>query len=362
MTDTNYRVGFIGTGRPYQTEGSTGFGMAHMHADGYVKTGRCTLAACADLEETVADAFADKYGIPKRYTDYHEMLANEALDIISVCTWPEAHASIVIDTARTGVKAIHCEKPMATTWGDAREMARVCNENGVKLTFNHQRRFLLSFQTAKKLLDEGALGKLMSMQGNCGDLYDWGTHWLNMFFYYHNETPATWVMAQIDSRKDHTIFGVPMENQGLCEFRFSDGVRAILTTGTDSHEPAAHRLIGTEGILEVCWDEKYVRLLNGATGGWQTIGQPDDLHSWIGIDRAIASVVDAVATGQESILSAKNTLQSTEIIFAAYESSRRRARIDLPLTVDDNAFLTMLNDGLIGPEREIDESAGKKQG
>ena len=347
---TNYRVGFIGTGHPQGTEGATGFGMAHLHADGYVGTSRCTLIANADLSQNHADAFAAKYGIPKSYTDYHEMLAQEALDIVSICTWPHQHAPIVIGAAKSGrVKAIHCEKPMATTWGDAKEMARVCDENGVKLTFNHQRRLLGPFQTAKKLLDEGAIGELLQIQGNCSDLYDWGTHWLNMFFYYHHEAPAKWVMAQIDTRKDHTIFGVAMESQGLCEFQFQDGVRAFLTTGEHSREDAAHRLLGTEGMLEVRWDAPYLRLFNAKSGGWQVIEQPDDLHNWTAIDRGILDVLDALNTGRDSLLSAKYALQSTEVIFAAYESSRRRGRVDLPLTVDDNPFQAMLDNELIEP-------------
>jgi len=349
---TNYRVGFIGTGPLHGTEGATGFGMAHMHADGYVSTGRCTLAANADLSAANAEVFAAKYGIAKSYTNYHEMLAAEDLDIVSVCTWPHHHAAIVIDAAQSGrVKAIHCEKPMATTWGDAKAMARVCDAHGVMLTFNHQRRFLGPFQQAKKLLDEGAIGQLVQLQGNCGDLYDWGTHWLNMFFYYHNEAPAKWVMGQIDSRKDHTIFAVAMESQGLCEFQFTDGVRAYLTTGEHSHEDAAHRLLGTEGMMEVRWEAPYLRLFNAESGGWQVIDQPDDLHSWDAINRGIADLVDALDTGLEPLLSAKFALQSTEVIFAAYESSRRRSRVDLPLAVDDNAFLTMLADGVIAPEK-----------
>ena len=306
---TNYRVGFIGTGRMQGTEGAKGFGMAHLHADGYQSAGRCTLAACADLDAGLAAEFAAKYGIPKTYTDYREMLAAENLAIVSVCTWPHQHAAIVIGAAQSGrVKAIHCEKPMATTWGDAKAMVQACDENGVTLTFNHQRRFLGPFQHAKKLLDAGAIGKLVQLWGNCSDLYDWGTHWLNMFFYYQGEAPAQWVMAQIDSRKDHTIFAVPMESQGLCEFQFGNGVRAFLTTGEHSHEDAAHRLIGTEGIMEVRWEAPHLRLLNAQSGGWQTVDQPDDLHSWDAIGRGLADLMDALDTGRAPLLSAPYAL------------------------------------------------------
>ena len=349
MSDTIYRVGFIGVGKPWKSDGATGFGMAHQHADGYVRTGRCTLAACADPSEGAGRFFAEKYGVPRFYSDPTAMLAEEKLDIVSVCTWPHLHAPMTIAAARSGVKAIHCEKPMATTWGEAKEMARVCEENGVKLTFNHQRRFLGPYQAARAQVQAGAIGELTQIEGNCGDLYDWGTHWLDMFFFYNGETPAKWVLAQIDSREERKIFGVPMENQGLCEFQFENGVRAFLATGRDSQEPAAHRLIGTEGMIEVRGDAPHVRLMNGKTNGWQTIEQPDDLHGPDSVERAIADVVDAVATGRESLLSARNALRSTEVIFAAYESSRRRGRVDLPLTQADHAFVSMLERGDIGP-------------
>jgi predicted dehydrogenase len=48
---------------------------------------------------------------------------------------------MVTAAAQAGVKAIHCEKPMAPTWGECKKMVAVCNERHVQLTFNHQRRF-----------------------------------------------------------------------------------------------------------------------------------------------------------------------------------------------------------------------------
>jgi len=50
-----------------------------------------------------------------------------------------------------GVKAIHCEKPMAPTWGESLKMAAACDKAGIQLTFGHQRRFLDAFRKAKEL-------------------------------------------------------------------------------------------------------------------------------------------------------------------------------------------------------------------
>ena len=60
-------------------------------------------------------------------------------------------------------------------------------------------------------------------------------------------------------------------------------------------------------------------------------------------------LISSLEEGRESELSLEKALRATEIIFAIYESSRRRARIDLPLQARDSAFLTMLKDGQIGP-------------
>ena len=85
------RVGFIGTGLKTNKPGPMGFGMAHAHAAAYgaLPAGEVELAACCDLYRARAATFAEMYGMPAEavYTDYHEMLAKERLDIVSVATW-----------------------------------------------------------------------------------------------------------------------------------------------------------------------------------------------------------------------------------------------------------------------------------
>ena len=67
---------------------------------------------------------------------------------------------------------------------------------------------------------------------------------------------------------------------------------------------------------------------------------------------SVLDLVDCVKTGRKPMLSGRKALQATELIFATYESSRRRGRINLPLDVDDSALLTMLAQGAIGPGRK----------
>jgi hypothetical protein len=75
------------------------------------------------------------------------------------------------------------------------------------------------------------------------------------------------------------------------------------------------------------------------------------LHGGDAVGWGVHDVVDALISGRESELAARRALQCTEVIFATYESSRRRGRVDLPLKTKDSAFLSMLESGEMKPKR-----------
>jgi predicted dehydrogenase len=333
--------------------------MSHAHVDGYLKTGKCKPVAVADIKEENAQSFAERYGMEKYYLDYHEMLREANLDIVSIATWPHLHAQMVIDSAKAKVKAIHCEKPMAPTWGEAKAMVQACEENGVQLTFNHQRRFLEPFQKAKEIAHSGAIGEIARIEGQTGDIFDWGTHWIDMFFFYNNETPAEWVIGQIDSRQERKVFGVPLENQAVSLWKFQNGVKGYLETGYQAGIGAENRIIGTEGYVEVHNDQPCVRYRGREDATLQTMETSEGLHGNEAIARGIADLVRCLDTGETPLLSGYNALRATEVIMSTYESSRRRGRVDLPLNVEDNALHAMLEKGEIGPEAGV---KGKRPG
>jgi len=356
-----FKVGIIGCGRPRREKGSTGFGQGHIHAAGYKVSPDCEIVAAADIAQENLDAFCQEHDIPRGYLDYHEMLDREDLDIVSVCVWPRLHAPMVIDAARAGVKAIHAEKPMAPTWGEARRMAAVCEEHGVQLTFNHQRRFGAPFRKAKELLDSGAIGNLVRVEAFTSNLYDWGTHWFDMMFMYNDECPVDWVIGQIDARGGRAIFGVMIEGQGLSFFKWQNGVHGLMVTGqrelyeqagTSQDAGCGNRLIGSDGVVEVGVREgPELRIRNAKTGyQWHAVEVADRIHGHDHVVRAVLDLVDALKTGREPELSARRALQATELIFATYESSRVRGRIDLPLEIDDSPLLSMLESGEISIE------------
>ncbi len=194
------RVGFIGTGRRKAQPDITGFFMAYAHADGYrALPDLCGLVACADIVRENAVAFAAANDIPEGgiYTDYRRMLGEAQPDVVSVCTWPHLHGQMVLDCAMAGVRAIHCEKPMADSWGASRLMAQECQRRGVQLTFNHMRRFGAPVRMARDLVRDGAIGDLVRIEVGCwGDISDTGSHLIDICGMYADEQPAEWVSAR----------------------------------------------------------------------------------------------------------------------------------------------------------------------
>ena len=328
------RAGVIGCG-----------GRGRIHAQAFGAAGGVAVVAGADASGEARQAFAADFGAPRVYADYEEMLERESLDIVSVCTWPRLHREMIVAAAGSGIRAIHAEKPIAPTWGECREIYRACADHEVVTTFSHQRRFEAPFVTAKALVDEGAIGELYRVEGACPNLFDWGTHWFDMCFFYNNEEPAEWVMGQIDVSTPREIFGVPVTASGLSWIRWQNGLEGLVTTGDAARRGPRNRLIGTEGIIEAeAADDPPVRLLR-AGQDWTF---PDLAE--VATDSNTAVVVDLIEclrTGREPVLSARKAMQASELIFATYESSRRRARIDLPLETEDSALLAMLEEGAI---------------
>ena len=96
------------------------------HACVYRDLDRCSLVAVANPTPASGRAFADEHAIDEVFEEHVAMVESVEPDVVSVVTPEPTHAPIVEDVAETDVPgAIHCEKPMADTFGGARWMVEV---------------------------------------------------------------------------------------------------------------------------------------------------------------------------------------------------------------------------------------------
>ncbi len=145
------KIGIIGTG-----------GISHYHMAGYKRLeerGEIEISAVCDIDEKKVIAYAEKYNVPKWYTDYNEMMANEKLDCVSVCTWNAAHKGATIAALKGGANVI-CEKPMAMNAAEAEEMMNTAKETGRLLQIGFVRRFGNDADLVRRFSDAGTLGDI----------------------------------------------------------------------------------------------------------------------------------------------------------------------------------------------------------
>lgn len=317
--------------------------------DGYRHSGRCRLVAVADIDRANAEAFTARHEPDAAiFTDAVTMMREAAPDIVSVCLWPHLHAEIVCALAPLRPRLIFCEKPMDIHWDAALRMHEVCREHGVALVFNHQRRYNLPLMRAREMLEAGEIGGLRQIEGAWLNLSDTGTHVLDLMFAFNGDTPAEWVMGQIDMRGAERVFGAVQTGSGITEFRFRNGVRATYRFGPD-HADLGYclRLHGERGVIDVLFEAPWLRIRRHGQPDWEPVETGESIHDDAGIHRAIADAIDCLEANRTSPLASENALRATEVIFATEASCRRRGRIDLPLPPMRSPLLEMLERGEI---------------
>lgn len=117
------------------------------------------VAFCDIIEERAIDA-KNKFGTPesKVYTDYNELLKDESIDVVHVCTPNSSHAPISIAALDAG-KHVLCEKPMAKTAEEAEAMLEAARRNNRQLSIGYQNRYRADSQYMKRVAEAGELGE-----------------------------------------------------------------------------------------------------------------------------------------------------------------------------------------------------------
>jgi predicted dehydrogenase len=139
---------------------------------------------CGLIEDEVVEA-ARRYGYQKSYTDWHKMLENDDIQLFDNGGPNNVHAEPCIAAAEAG-KHIICEKPLARTAEEAKQMLDAAEKANIKhmVAFNY--RFIPALIQAKKLIEEGALGKI----------YHFRAQYLQEWILPHYNTPYLWRMSK----------------------------------------------------------------------------------------------------------------------------------------------------------------------
>lgn len=142
------RIGVIGVGQ---------IGTSHLRK--YQEIPDAEIVAVADLFEERLEKAKSTFGIRDGYRDFADLLAREDIQAVDVCVHNNKHAPLTIAALEAG-KHVYCEKPMAGTYCDARRMLDTARAKGLKLSIQIGTLFSQETKAAKRLIEEGHLGRL----------------------------------------------------------------------------------------------------------------------------------------------------------------------------------------------------------
>jgi len=210
-----------------------------------------------------AKKLADKYKAPKYYDNVDSFLKDKDIDAVYICTPVYLHKEQTIKAACKG-KHILCEKPMALNRNEAEEMIKICKKNKVKFMPAFMLRFHTSLLKIKALIEQGALGRIISARaqlylwypdmsgawrqntklGGGGCLMDLGPHCLDLLCFLFGEVEA------VSAMKDTIAFNYPVEDTIHVLIKFKNKVQAMmdLAFSIPSRENLLE-LYGTKGTI-----------------------------------------------------------------------------------------------------------------
>ena len=328
-----YRVGIIGCG-----------GIAAAHANAYQAIEATELVAAAEPDPERRLKFDEAYGVVGFYENYREMLTNEALDIISICTWPPLHCEMTVAAAESGVEAVLCEKPMALNLGEADRMLEACETAGTKLVIGHQHRFDSQTVSAVDLIKGNAIGDLQWIFGYCNskDLLSNGTHVVDLIRYFVDDSPVKWVMGQIDRPSDKVDFGHRVEHNAIGHWQFENGLHAMIAQGELAPSGYAFQLCGTAGLISVNAPQDY-RLQVITKNGELDVPLEEINPKQAEVEELIAWIEGGTPHRSRG----ESGRATMEVLMAIMESSRLHRTIYLPLETVESPLELMIQLGQI---------------
>jgi UDP-N-acetylglucosamine 3-dehydrogenase len=253
------------------------------------------IIAVADTNEQRAKSCARRFKVKKWYTDYTRLL-NEDPDLVSICTPPSTHSEITVNAAKAGASVL-VEKPMTISLEDADSMLNVCRNTGVKLCVVQNYRFFPCVLEAKKRLQDGRIGDIVSVHAiehdfidvmdsswrfeKWGILEDLGPHVIDIInFLFNSPIDDVKVVA-----RDYTgNLGCLSHVQALLVLRNKACADIDLSWMTGAYEFSL-QILGTAGTLQIDLRNNSLREIHGYTTPLE------DLRATIGKSATVARAV-----------------------------------------------------------------------
>lgn len=307
------KVGIVGCG---------GIGAVHVKSWEQVQGARIVAACDADRERAEATGATP-------YTDYSAMLEAEQLDVLDICTPPNLHPAIAIDALKRGIPTI-CEKPLARTPEEARQITEAAAGSGTLLMTAFCHRFHPPVEAVKALIDQGTLGRILMFRNRFGTrfqgvesrwfadpevagggtLMDTSVHSVDLFRYLVGEVSAASAAVATYNPDIHGL-----EDSGAMMLKAENGAIGVIEASWMTPWSAnIVELYGERGVAEINYNNGETRFILQGEADWS----PVEVESG---DRFVKELqhLAAVLRGEGELrVTGEDGLRAVEIIHQAY--------------------------------------------
>jgi predicted dehydrogenase len=330
--DRQYRVGVIGTGRiassiQDELDHKPSFViLPHSHAGAYAALPSTEIVAAADTNSERLVEFALRWNVADTYANYRDMLDEQQLDIVSICTPTRTHREIAEAVASAGVKGVFLEKPVAQSLGDVDRIIAAFRANNVRTVVNHTRTFDPYYRRIRDLLIEGAIGEVISFLVHWHEGFLFGSTHLFDLLRFFTGSEADWVFGNIVEAE--SLF----DPGGAGMIRFQNGVDALINVRAGHAAPLEIDIVGTAGRMRIggaLFPELYTK--DAATGELVRRGFPGAVWGVSAMTVAVSELIDAIETGSKPASDLQDGRAAVELAVAFHLSSHAHAPVALPL-------------------------------
>lgn len=327
-------VGIIGCGKITQVR----------HIPEYLDNPHVKLTAIYDLDQERTRELAEKYQC-KAYDSIDALLADDAIDAVSVCTANLVHAEITIAALKAG-KHVLCEKPMATTLEDCEAMVKAADSAGKVLMIGQNQRLAKAHVKAREMIAQGELGQVLTFKttfghsgpenwckntwffdkekAGMGVIADLGIHKTDLIQYLLQDTivETTAKLATLN-KKDSNGKAISVDDNAICIYKMKSGIIGTMTASWTYYgaEDNSTVIYGTKGILRIYDDPAFCMKFIGKDGSEILYDldhiQTNEKQTKTGV---IDAFIDAIQTNTESIASGKSVLNAMKAVFAGIKS------------------------------------------
>jgi len=346
---TDLTVGIIGAGGIARTR----------HIQGWQRLAErgVRIVAVADIDRNCAAQMAELVGARHVFDDDKRLLALPDVDVVDICTPTAVHKAQAVAALRAG-KHVLCEKPMCVNPAEGRAIIEAVRKSRKKFMVAQHQRFSLAAQAAKRLVAIGVLGDIYHIRchwlrrrllpggptfiykrnSGGGPLLDIGCHILDLALHLIGFPKPVAVMGSAVTKLAHRadMFsewgewdrkGLDVEDFACGLVRFADGATLILETSwllnMEQREEIRLRMFGTEAGF--AYPEMVVYgQRNGVLTDTAITGITDSEHPHT---REIQAFYECIVNDTPSPVPAEQNIHVIRILWALYQSSRRRREI-----------------------------------